>query len=543
MPIPDRAERIAQVAYDYGTQPKQETRRCNLCGHERLDTVSERDRYGYIARSQGCLQCGLVFLNPVMTPESYGRFYAGVYRPLVSAYHGRLIDAQTLQKEQKEYAMERAEELAPLMPQRPGATLLDIGGSTGVIAKYWSRRFGLRGAVLDPSPEELEHARSRGLETIAGLLESFDPGPRRFDVVSLCQTVDHLLDVAGAMRKIRALLSEDGIFYVDIVDFRVVYRRHRSVKEAIKIDHPFYLVEETMEAYLERAGFTIVQKRYAADHLHLGFICRGSTPRPEALPSPEQVAALWKEIRQFQDPAAPVREKPLKVLGVIPARAGSKGIPGKNKRLLAGRPLIEYAFRAARDSGVVERIVLSTDSEEVAEVGRQCGIEVPFLRPKELATDEAPMTPVVMHAVSEMERQGWKPEAIMLLQPTAPLRRAHHLVEAVRILQRTGCDSVASVAKLPLHVSPDCLLRLQEGRLEPFLDGASRATRRQDARAGYVREGTVYLVRRDILMEQQSLYGHDCRPLVLAPEETLALDEPEDWEEAERRMAGIQLDL
>jgi CMP-N,N'-diacetyllegionaminic acid synthase len=221
------------------------------------------------------------------------------------------------------------------------------------------------------------------------------------------------------------------------------------------------------------------------------------------------------------------------ILGLVPARAGSKGIPGKNLRLLAGRPLVAHAIEAARASGIVDRVVVSTDSEEIAAAGRAAGAEVPFLRPAALATDEAPMLPVVLHAVAELEREGWSPAVVVLLQPTAPLRRPEHIRAAIRLLERTGCDAVVSVVAIPAHYAPDFALKVVGDRLEFFLPEGARTTRRQDARPAYSRDGSVYAVRRDVLVTQQSLYGRDCRPLVLPRSESANLDDPEDWARAE----------
>lgn len=226
-----------------------------------------------------------------------------------------------------------------------------------------------------------------------------------------------------------------------------------------------------------------------------------------------------------------------RVLGVVPARGGSKGIPDKNLRPLAGRPLLAYVGDAARDSGVVDRLVLSTDSEEIAALGRALGMEVPFLRPAELARDESPMQPVIEHAVREVEHAGWQPDVVLVLQPTAPLRRGRHLAAAVELLERTGCTSVASVVEIPRHFAPQYAMRMVDGRLEPYLPEGRGITRRQDAEPAYSRDGTVYGVRRDVLVEQHDLYGHDCRPLVLLADEVANLDDQADWDAAEARLA------
>lgn len=224
------------------------------------------------------------------------------------------------------------------------------------------------------------------------------------------------------------------------------------------------------------------------------------------------------------------------VLGLVPARGGSKGLPGKNTRLLHGKPLLAYAAEAAAGSGVIDRVVLSTDSEAIAAVGRVSGLEVPFLRPAELAADETPMLPVIEHAVATLAAEGWTADIIVLLQPTSPLRTPAHIRQSVDLLRETNADSVVSVVELPRHLSPDYVMRVEDGRLVPFLPDGARVTRRQDARVACVRDGTVYTFWRRTLQEQGSIYGRDCRPMVVPASESLTIDGPDDWAEAERRM-------
>ncbi len=300
-----RAARLAALPFDYAAQPTRAVERCNLCGGSSFVVLTHRDRYRYPAQAHACNDCGLVFLNPVMDAAGYARFYVETYRPLVSAYHGRLIDARTIQDEQRVYAAERADLLAPYLRGAGLTTLLDIGGSTGIVAHHLATRFGLRAAVLDPAPMEVEEARALGLETMTGLVEAFDPGGRRFDVVALFQTVDHLLDVGGTLRRVRELIADNGILFVDIVDFRAACLRNWSVEEAVKVDHPYYLTQDTMAAFLARAGFAILRADYAADHLHVGYVCRPGAPRPDARPDAASVAALLHEVRYVQNAPRP----------------------------------------------------------------------------------------------------------------------------------------------------------------------------------------------------------------------------------------------
>ena len=295
--LAERRDRIAALAFDYQAQERVRVERCNLCAGTAFTVLTHRDRYGFQATASACDRCALVFLDPVMTASAYGRFYAGTYRPLVSAFHGRLIDARTIQDEQREYAIDRGDLLAPYLAGRGHRTILDIGGSTGIVAHELARRFGLRATVIDPAPLEAAEAQSLGIETIEGLIEEIDLGDRKFDVVIVCQTVDHLLDVAGTLRRVRELLSESGILFVDIVDFRAAYLRNWSVEDATKIDHPYYFTESTIAAYLKRTGFETLRTDYAADHLHVSYVARPVPPVAGVLPAAEDVRALFREVR------------------------------------------------------------------------------------------------------------------------------------------------------------------------------------------------------------------------------------------------------
>ncbi len=293
-----RQQRIEDLGYDYIGRAKAGVEACNLCGSSEFVTIAHRDRYGFPQRADACVRCGLVFLNPLMTPAEYREFYSRTYRPLLSAYYGRRVNAETIQQEQSDYADHLA---SVLEPHAPKGRHLDVGGSTGVVARRLADRFGLESTVLDPSPDELRHAKELGLETIAGLLEDVDPGTG-YDLISVCQTVDHLLDVASAMVRLRRLMTDSTLLFIDIVDFRAGYLRNWSIEETIKIDHPYYLTESTIEAYLVRFGYRVLDKDYAPDHLHVGYVCRAAAAVPDAKPSVEDVRLLLREIRTVQNP-------------------------------------------------------------------------------------------------------------------------------------------------------------------------------------------------------------------------------------------------
>ncbi|MEJ7891577.1 MAG: class I SAM-dependent methyltransferase [Solirubrobacteraceae bacterium] len=296
----DRAARLADVGYDFAAEPKRLLRACPLCATRLLTTVAHEDRYGFPAQASFCNGCGVVFLNPLMTPDAYARFYVNVYRPLVSAYHGRRIDAESIQDEQREYA---AQVGAFVDGQRDGAQLksiLDVGGSTGVVAAALAERLGAHATVIDPAPLETEVAQRLGLRTITGFVEDYEAGDERFDLVVLAQTIDHLLDAALTLRKIHDLLTPDGLFFVDIVDLRAGIHRTGSLVGALKIDHPFAFVEECAELHLARAGLDLVAKEYAPDGLHVRYLCRQGAAAADLLPPAATVQALGRELRRAQ---------------------------------------------------------------------------------------------------------------------------------------------------------------------------------------------------------------------------------------------------
>jgi 2-polyprenyl-3-methyl-5-hydroxy-6-metoxy-1,4-benzoquinol methylase len=270
-----RAERIAAVGYAPGAQPFEDVRSCNLCGSTRLVEVARRDRYGYPSVLAVCGECGLGFLAPRLAPSAYGDFYDGVYRPLVSAYHGRLIDAETVQEDQRGYAADLAAYLTRSLGRTP-ATVLDVGGSTGIVAAAFAGPETTL-TVLDPAPDELAVAAAAGMDTVGGFVEDFDPGERRWELVLMCQTIDHLLDVAGTLRAIRGLLADDGRAFVDVLDVSWVLARQGVIEEAYKIDHPYYLTRETALAYFARAGLDVVGERQADDG-HWGFVLAPGEP-------------------------------------------------------------------------------------------------------------------------------------------------------------------------------------------------------------------------------------------------------------------------
>lgn len=221
------------------------------------------------------------------------------------------------------------------------------------------------------------------------------------------------------------------------------------------------------------------------------------------------------------------------IVALIPARAGSKGIPGKNLRPLAGRPLLAHAISSALDQPLINRVILTTDSGEMAAAGLAAGAEVPFLRPADLAADDTPMLAVLRHAVGFLQEGGWLPEIVVLLQPTAPFRRREDLAKALDlILAEPLADSVVSVEEVPGHHLPHIVMKVEEGRLVNFLPEGRRLTRRQDAPMAYTRNGQFYITRASTLMDKKSIYGDFSLPYITR-HKAINLDTLDDWEQAE----------
>ncbi|MGE0821939.1 MAG: acylneuraminate cytidylyltransferase family protein [Candidatus Binatia bacterium] len=227
----------------------------------------------------------------------------------------------------------------------------------------------------------------------------------------------------------------------------------------------------------------------------------------------------------------------MRTLGIVPARGGSKGIPRKNIALLLGKPLLAYTAQAASSALRLTRTVLSTEDEEIARVGQLYGLEVPFLRPSQLARDDTPMIPVVQDVVRRLEADGERYDAVFILQPTSPLRRADDIDGAIALLAQTGADSVISFVDVGEKHPARMKVLTTEGRVvDPPFAERFEGQRRQDLDKLYLREGSVYLTRRSVVMEQNSLKGQDCRAWIVPAERACNIDSPFDLFIAEQML-------
>jgi CMP-N,N'-diacetyllegionaminic acid synthase len=223
-----------------------------------------------------------------------------------------------------------------------------------------------------------------------------------------------------------------------------------------------------------------------------------------------------------------------RIIAVIPARGNSRGLPGKNLRVFAGLPLIAHSIRYAQRSPAIERVVVSTDSTEIAEVARTFGAEVPFMRPAELSTDTAPTWPVLQHAVDAVEGGVGKYDWLVLLEPTSPARRLHYVPDAIKLLeQNPAADGLVAVSQPDFNPLWRGVVK-RDGWMEDLSDLASRFERRQDVPTVYKINGALYIWRREFLAREDSNWRKGKHLAYETPELlSMSIDTLEDFQKAE----------
>ena len=216
------------------------------------------------------------------------------------------------------------------------------------------------------------------------------------------------------------------------------------------------------------------------------------------------------------------------ILGLITARGGSKGIPRKNVTLVNGKPLIAWTIETALKSTSLSRVIVSTDDEEIARVSSDCSAEVPFLRPKELAQDDSPHIPVIVHAIEWLEsHSNERPDYVFLFEPTSPFRSVEDIENATRLVREKKADSVIGVCRAPSHPY-NARLIAQDGRLENHGYRPEGYLYRQILPPVYVVNGAIYLVRRDVVIEKSTLITEKTYAYVMPAERSLNIDDPWD---------------
>lgn len=223
------------------------------------------------------------------------------------------------------------------------------------------------------------------------------------------------------------------------------------------------------------------------------------------------------------------KSKDAKILAIIPARGGSKRIPGKNIKLLAGKPLIAYTIEAAKKSKLIGKVVVSTDDAQISEAAKKYGADV-IERPTELAQDETPTLPVMIHVLDVLKkREQYKPDFIILLQPTCPLRNEDDINNIIKLMAE-GADSAQTFCKAVQH--PAYMVTIKHGIAIP-IDKKGYTTRSQDLPEIYAKNGAVYGVTYDLLMNKKTLYGKNNKAAIMPVERSVEIDELSDFKLAE----------
>lgn len=221
------------------------------------------------------------------------------------------------------------------------------------------------------------------------------------------------------------------------------------------------------------------------------------------------------------------------VLAIIPARGGSVGIPRKNIKNLNGKPLIAYTIEQALSSKLIDKLIVSTDDSEIAEVSIKFGAEVPFFRPQKLSKSESPSVDLVLHAIEELEKLGHFFSTVCLLQPTSPYRPDGVIDFAIERFVKSDSKSMVSIRKIPNHFHPYWSFTQNDRKLKSVLSKKT-PTRRQDLPNVYHRDGAIYLVDIAFVKENKTLLSEDLAGFEIESPELINIDNPEDWHIAEK---------
>ncbi len=219
------------------------------------------------------------------------------------------------------------------------------------------------------------------------------------------------------------------------------------------------------------------------------------------------------------------------IVAIIPARGGSKGVPGKNIRLLNGKPLICYAIEEALKSIFIDRVVVTTDDLKIADISNKAGAEV-IIRPAALAKDESPVIDAVFHVLENMN--GEKPDIIVLLQATSPLRETKDIDGAIQLFRAEPCDSLMSVC--PAEHSPYWFFNIKNGLLSPLFDEKFLEVRRQELPPAYRPNGAIYIISPETLRKYKSFYCNRTLAFVMNTKSSIDIDDEIDFQIAEQLM-------
>lgn len=231
----------------------------------------------------------------------------------------------------------------------------------------------------------------------------------------------------------------------------------------------------------------------------------------------------------------------MKILGIIPARSGSKGVPGKNMKFLGGQALIDYTIDVALSSRHLATVMVSTEDQATANHAISKGVEVPFLRPEELAADDTSSMAVVQHVLNEYENLGAHYDAVCLLQPTTPFRSLDLLERGIKSFIEGGYSGLVSVLEVPHQFHPNWTFQMDvNGHLKNSL-AQKMPTRRQELPATYYRDGSLYLTKSEVIREQDSFFGNQLGCIHNTDPVHVNIDTQEDWRKAEQILVNSKL--
>ncbi len=221
-----------------------------------------------------------------------------------------------------------------------------------------------------------------------------------------------------------------------------------------------------------------------------------------------------------------------RILAIIPARGGSKGIPRKNIKEINNKPLISFTIEEAKKSKYINRVIVSTDDREIAEISKNYGAEIPFLRPKELAEDNSPGIDHIIYCIKWLKNnENYLPDYICILQCTSPLRKVKQIDEAIEMLLDKNIDSVVSICES--EVSPYWMKKLENNKLKDFLDNIPLYANRQALPTVYRLNGAIYLCKTKLLLKTLSFYNENTVPYIMNKVSSVDVDDLIDFKFAE----------
>jgi ubiquinone/menaquinone biosynthesis C-methylase UbiE len=267
-----------------------------------LTIVAMRDRYGFPVRLALCHQTGLLYLVDRLTPDAYNVFYKeGLYRELIATFRSRQHHNKSdLVAKRYEEAKANAQLFVRAIKQQislpAGATLLDVGGSAGVLANAFVETFKVEATVLDPAEEELRCAADSGMKTKLGLIEQVDFCEKeKYDIIVINQAIEHVIDIRKSFNKIHALLNKDGYVIFDILDFISVVEFQGCTEAASQLDHCYFLYDEMVDVFCRRLGL-IIERRIHHMPLSMLYICRKAKPDPRAIFPKERLLQITRKL-------------------------------------------------------------------------------------------------------------------------------------------------------------------------------------------------------------------------------------------------------